>query len=262
MRSGDGTVSDASPLLRTEELEVGWSRHALLPPANVTFEKGCFWAVIGPNGSGKSTFVRTLLGLQPPVAGRRIAKPGLRVSFMPQRADVHSRVPARAIDVVRGGVDRHLSFLNPLYRRRVRSDVDRAIESTQIGEFKHQQYRTLSDGQQQRVLLARALASNPDVLVMDEPTSAMDVNAEREVLRIIRHVVDDSGALVIMISHHLPVIAEFATHGLLLDRVHSYVIAGPLAEVSETPECRHLFGSALDTHRHTGGHSAIAGCHE
>lgn len=218
-----------SVLLSCERLRVGHGGRALVPPVDLTLRPSEFVAVVGRNGTGKTTWFRTVLGLLPPVSGRVTAKPGLRLSYVPQRAQLDPLYPLLARDVVAMGIDRGASFAR--LRLRMPAAVGAALERAGAGAFAGRPFRALSEGQKQRVLLARLLASDPELALLDEPTSAMDGVAEREALAIIDGLRRERGTTVVVISHYLGLIREYADRVILFDSACETVLVGPTDEV-------------------------------
>lgn len=240
----------AETLLAVRELEVGYGGRALLPPANFAVRAGECWAIVGPNGGGKTTFLRSVLGLLPFVSGAvswssvswgSRERPAL--GYVPQRSAMDLEVPARVIDIVRDGVEVGWSFAVP-WSRRARADrVARALRDTGISrELASRSFALISEGHKQRVLLARALAADPRLLMLDEPTAAMDAEAERDVMALIDELRTRRHLAVMVVSHHLPIVARHATHLLLVDQESGLLVAGPKAQVAVLPECQERYG--------------------
>ena len=242
-------------VLSASDLVVGYAKKALLPPIAFAVESSQTWAIAGPNGSGKSTLLRTLLGLLPPVAGTYAAPE--RIGYVPQRSQLDGRLPGRVVDVVASGLDEGMSFLRPGHVRRGRADVTRALKLTRCSDLEKQRFSELSEGQKQRVLIARAVVRSPQLLVLDEPTSAMDISAEHRVMHLLDEIRNDAGIAVLLVSHHLAVVAEFATHLAVLDRDLGSVVAGPIREAGADPRVQKRYGRIfVDAERHTASHFA------
>ncbi len=238
-------MSQNTALLQMKDLVVGYHKQGLLPPCSLSLCAGDMWAVLGPNGAGKTTMIKTLLGLLPAVAGSMHWSQHAQVGYVPQRTQIDLRVPGRVKDIVAGGVEQNWSFLNPVWRRQRKAAITRAMKDTQVAALAYQQFITLSEGQKQRVLMARALASEPSVLILDEPTSAMDLSAEHTVLSLLNTLRTTRQLAVLIVSHHLHVIGTFATHALLVDKDHQALISGTLDQVAEHQACVSLYGSVL-----------------
>lgn len=245
-------------LLRVADLRVGYGGAPLLPPIDFAVRRGELWAIAGPNGAGKTTLLKTLLGLVSPLSGTMEMPP--RVGYVPQRTRLGGRLPGRVVDVIRSGVDEGWSFLRPGHLRRRRGDVERAMELTGCAELLRQDFRQLSEGQKQRVLVARALAGVPDILVFDEPTSAMDIETEHRTMHLLDEIRTTADVGVLLVSHHLAVVAEFATHLVVLDRDLQNVVAGPIGDVGRDPAVTSRYGDLfVDPQKHTASHFAATG---
>jgi zinc transport system ATP-binding protein len=207
---------------------VGYAGRAILPPIELEVGPGELWAVIGRNGCGKTTWLRTVAGLVEPLGGSVVRRPGLRVTYLPQRARLDELYPLRAKDVVRMGLERGRSFLG--FSRgsdeRVKAALDR-MGALALGD---ERFDGLSEGQKQRVLFARLAASGADLALLDEPTSAMDVVAEREALTALGRLAE-SGMAIVVVSHYLRLAEELADGVLFLDRDGGSVVAGTPGEV-------------------------------
>ncbi len=229
------------PLIRAEALEVGFGGVAMLPPLSLAVGGGELWAVVGPNGAGKSTFVRTLLGLAPPVAGTVTRAPALRLAYVPQQGTLDTIFPVAVRDFVRMG----LQGPRGLFGRGSAADrarADAALEEAGATGFARAQLRDLSGGQRQRVLMARALARDADVVILDEPTNALDLPSERDVLALIGKLRARRGAAVIMVTHLVGDALDRADHALLLDRDHGVALAARPDELRVAPAFEHVYG--------------------
>jgi zinc transport system ATP-binding protein len=238
-------------LLRTTGLSVGFGKRAILPPIDFEVRRGELWGVIGRNGAGKTTMFRTLLGLHPAVGGMIERPPSTLIAYVPQRHAVDPLVPARAVDLIAEGTERGLSFLHPLKSKEAKARVEQAIAATGSGPFVRRRYRDLSEGQKQRVLLARAIAGGPDLLVLDEPTSAMDLVAEHEVVEVLIQLRQRFSIGILLVSHHLGVLVSMVDRLLFLDADDAIVINGTAAEVTSHPAFVERYGAVL---RHKGAH--------
>ena len=229
-------------LLAAHALQIGYHGRAALPPIDFRVEAGQMWALIGRNGSGKTTLLRTLLGLLPRVGGGLERGGGARIGYVPQRLEMDLSVPMRSLDLVRGGQDTGYSFLNPMAPFRARASLQRALSDTGAADFAGRQFSTLSEGQKQRVLLARALSMDPALLVLDEPTSAMDAAAEATAFELISTLMARRNLGVIVVAHHLAVLAQRATHLVYLDADCRLVLAGPAEQVAHDPRFVEHYG--------------------
>ncbi len=201
--------------------------------------------ILGPNGSGKSTVLRALLGIVPLTAGTVIRAPNLRLGYVPQKLSIDRSMPIT--------VRRFLSL--PV---RV-SDAAATAALARVGlpQLEQRQMADLSGGQFQRVLLARALLTNPQVLILDEPTQGLDQPGEAAFYRLIEELRQTTGAAVLMVSHDLHVVMASSDRVICLNG--HICCEGTPRVVSNAPEYRALFGlgtmGALALYQHAHDHS-------
>ena len=219
-----------------DALTVRYGSGAALDAVSCTLYAGEQLAVVGPNGAGKSTLFKALAGLLRPSAGTMryfgaaAAPPGL-IAYLPQRSQVDWRFPVNVRDVVMMGRVGHVG----LFRRpgaRDRALVAEALDLVQMGDLAHRQISELSGGQQQRVFLARALAQQARVLLMDEPLSGLDVGSQDALFQTMA-ALRARGVTVLTALHDLQLAARHFDRVLLLNR--RLVGLGTPAEVF-TPE--------------------------
>jgi len=240
------TCGEGKPLITCRQLVVGYGGKGLLPPIDFTLFHSQLCAVVGRNGAGKTTWFRTLLGLQPPVAGHvETCTRRLPMGYIPQRQRLDPLVPLRARDVVALGLERGASFLRPSLGRAARRAVAECLEEMGALELAGLPFGELSEGQKQRVLMARLLASRPELAVLDEPTAAMDEVAERQTLGLIDQLRRNHDLAILIVTHHLPALAHYAERVVFLDREMQTVVAGEAAEVLGHAAFRARYGSTL-----------------
>jgi manganese/zinc/iron transport system ATP- binding protein len=194
-------------------------------------------AIVGPNGAGKSTLLRAVLGLTPAQRGevRLLGAPAAamrgRVGWLPQRAAVDWDFPASALDVVAMARAPRIRWFGPMPRRE-REAARAALAEVGLADHADRQIGRLSGGQQQRVFLARALAQEAVLLLMDEPFAAVDAATEAAIVAVLRRLAAE-GRSVIAVHHDLATVPAYFDQVLLLNR--RVVAAGPVAEAF-TPE--------------------------
>ena len=216
-----------SPLVRLDEASIGHGGRALLQGVSVAVEPEDFLAIVGPNGGGKTTLLRTILGILPPVAGRRTAEDPLPVGYVPQRDHVDGLWPLATGDVVVMG---RVPRVGPGGRIGA-GDVEvarRALGRVGLGDLWTRSFGTLSGGQRQRTLIARALAAEPRLLALDEPTNGMDPAAELSAMDLLRDLHGAGGLAVVMVSHRLEAVANYARRLAFVDKDQGLWRVGPL----------------------------------
>ena len=197
-----------------ENADLGYNGAAVVTGLDLKIEKGQYICILGENGSGKSTFVKTLLGLIPPVSGKIVTGDGLKktnIGYLPQQTAVQKDFPASVREVVLSGCCSKLG-LRPFYGKAERKRAEYNIERLGIKELKKRCYRELSGGQQQRVLLARALCATESMLLLDEPVSGLDPKGTAQMYGIIDELNKKDGITVIMITHDVEAALKYADH--------------------------------------------------
>lgn len=232
-------------LISVEQLSISYGGHRVLHDVNLVVEPNEIVTVVGPNGSGKTTLLRAIVGAIPAAQGTVVKKPGLRIGYVPQRLHVDPTFP---ITVAR--------FLNlPKGANKTASNL--ALERAGVPDIASRQLSRLSGGQLQRVLLARALANSPDLLLLDEPTQGLDQPASAAFYRLIEDVRLETGCSILMISHELHVVMAASDRVICLNG--HICCQGSPDIVSSAPEYRALFGSgtggALALYRHDHDHA-------
>jgi zinc transport system ATP-binding protein len=231
------------PLLSCRELVVGYRGQPLLPPIDFTIEHGQLCAVVGRNGAGKTTWFRTMMGLLPPISGAiETCDHQAPMAYIPQRATLDPLVPLPTWEVVAMGLERGRSFLAPWLSRDARRRVDHALEAMEALDLARIPFRELSEGQKQRVLMARLIVSEPELVVLDEPTAAMDQVAEQETMARIDELRREHHLAVMIVSHHLPVVSRFADHVIFLDKDSQQVVTGAPGAVFAHPAFSARYG--------------------
>jgi zinc transport system ATP-binding protein len=183
--------------------------------ASLAIRRDEFVVLLGSNGSGKTTLLRGLLGFLPPLAGRVVRRPDLRVGYVPQRETLDPLYPLSAFDVVRLGAWGDLPFWRPSGARE-RARTRDALAACCAGDLARRRYAALSGGQRQRVLLARALATQPDLLLLDEPTAGIDPQAEATILDLLSKLRAERGLSIWMVTHHVAAMAGRADRALVI----------------------------------------------
>lgn len=232
-------------LIRTQNLCVGFGLSHVLDNINFEISKGEIVTIVGPNGSGKSTLIRAILRLLCPTSGRVEYKAALRIGYVPQRLMIDATLPLT--------VERFLSL--PV--RRNSDDIRRVTVSVGAPGLEDHQMGALSGGQFQRILLARALLSKPEILILDEPTQGLDQQGIATFYTLIEKVRTEMGCAVLLVSHDLHVVMSASDRVICLNR-HICCEGSPQV-VSAAPEYRAMFGigtsGALALYRHVHDHS-------
>ena len=185
-----------------ENLTMGYDGKAVLQGLNFTVEAGDYLCIVGENGSGKTTLMKTLLGLQPPLAGAIRFGDGLTrqdIGYLPQQTEVQRDFPALVREIVRSGFQGRCG-LRPFYTRAEKAEAERMLQKVGAADLAGRCYRELSGGQQQRVLLARALCAARRALLLDEPVTGLDPDAAAAMYGLIADL-NAEGVTILMVTH-------------------------------------------------------------
>ena len=225
--SDDGTA----PVVTAKGLVLGYDAEPVLRDVDVSIRAGEIWYLVGANGSGKTTFLRALPGLIEPRGGTLVRDPkrasGARVGFVPQTERIGASLPTTVREFVSLGF-----AASDVPRAERRERLAWSLERIGLAHIARQSFASLAGGQQQRALLARALVRGPSLLVLDEPTEALDAASEREFLATLEELhTADPALTVVVVTHELELAAAQATHLALFHE--GRVLAGPRDAVLE-----------------------------
>jgi len=243
--------------VEVEDVDFSHGPVPVLEGINFTVSPGDFLGIIGPNGSGKTTLLRIILGLAPPSAGRvrlfghdpASFRQWGRLGYVPQRATLDANLPATVQEVVASGLVPALGLF-----RRVGAAERRRIADVlaHVGMQGHAAAHigALSPGLQQRVLIARGLVSNPELLILDEPTGGVDPEAQSSFYALLRHLNHERDVTLILVSHDIAVVAQEVTKLACLNR--RLVFHGPPGDFLSDAALAALYGPAVRvvSHRH------------
>lgn len=241
-------------LISAENLSVTHGVSPVLRDVDFAIERGEIVTVIGPNGSGKSTLIRALLGVLKPSAGRVKRAKGLRIGYIPQKLSIDTSLPMT--------VRRFLSLPHRIADAQARA----ALARTGVSGLESRQMVDLSGGQFQRVLLARALLAEPDILILDEPTQGLDHPGIISFYQLIEQVRQDLGCAVLLVSHDLHVVMGASDRVICLNG--HICCQGTPSIVINAPEYQALFGIndaaalAIYEHHHDHTHDEQGCCHD
>ena len=228
MRSGTRSTAvelDASVLIRAEGVTFGYGSEPVVEDVDLTVRRGEFVALVGPNGSGKSTLLRVLLGALRPSAGTvrlldrpvSLARDRGRIGYVPQRPTLAPEVPATVREIVATGRLARRGWLRPL-NHADHEAIGHALASVAVDDLADAPISRLSGGQQQRAFIARAFASEPELLVLDEPISGVDAGSQRRFRDSLVHLIAEHDAGVLLVSHELSAVADVIDRVIVLKR--------------------------------------------
>lgn len=205
--------------LTCKNLTLGYDNRAIQEDLNFSIDAGDYLCIVGENGSGKSTLMKTLLHLQPPISGTIELGDGLKkneIGYLPQQTLVQRDFPASVREIVLSGCQSRCG-LRPFYNKEEKRVAQKAMEKMMIQDLADHCYRELSGGQQQRVALARIMAYEPSVILLDEPFSALDVFLKDRLQQEMMELLSDYDGTVILVSHSRDEIYRFSEELLVID---------------------------------------------
>lgn len=220
-----------------------------LDDVSLTLRQGTIYGLVGANGAGKSTLFKSIMGLVKPttgqvtIAGRSVrdALRGNLVSYVPQTEDVDWNFPVLVEDVVMTGRYGHMGFLR-IPSQRDKEAVQEALQRVEMAGFAKRQIGELSGGQKKRVFVARALAQEGQILLLDEPFAGVDIKTEESLARLLRGLAKE-GRLILVSTHNLGSVPSFCDQAILIDR--SVLAAGPVATTLTQENLLRAFGGML-----------------
>ncbi len=242
------TATGVGPvILKLDNITVGYEHAPVLRDVSFHVHSDQFTGIVGPSGSGKTTLLRTLLGALRPQRGTVTTKPGLRMAYVPQLETVNWNFPVTVFECVL--MARTDGRQWPRASRTDKSDVAAVLERLGIAQVAERHIRQLSGGQQQRMFIARALLSNPDLLVLDEPTSGVDVSTRHDMLHLLADLHED-GISIVLTTHDLNGMAAHLPH---LVTINGKIVAeGTPHEVITSDVLERTFGARLEVLEHLG----------
>lgn len=240
--------------IEIDGLSVSYDSKRVLANIFLQIEKGSLTGVIGPNGAGKSTLFKAILGLVAPNAGEvRIFGKGIsaqrkRIAYVPQRDDVDWSFPATVMDIVMMGRYPHLGLFQRI-RKTDREIAHLALKNLGIEDLKDRQIGALSGGQQQRVFIARALAQQPDIFMLDEPFVGVDITTEEKIISILKEQAL-AGKTLLVVHHDLSNVRKYFNSVVLLNQ--RLIAFGKTDEVFTDQNIALAYGAQLTILHKTG----------
>ena len=248
-------------LIELDDVNFSYENTAVLENISLQVKKGEFWALIGPNGSGKSTLINIILGLLKPDAGSvklfgsdlDAFKQRELIGYVSQKSNsFNSGFPATVLEVVRSGLTRKRG----LFKSFSKTDEKKALEALKIvgmDRFAKRNIGELSGGQQQRVFIARALAGEPKLLVMDEPTVGIDQQNVTSFYSMLNELNRDHGIAIVLVTHEIDLVTDLATHVACLNRtIHFHGIQSDYKRMGDEQISKWYGHPVRRVHQHEG----------
>jgi zinc/manganese transport system ATP-binding protein len=251
-------------IVAARKLAAGYADNPVWREASFTIDRGEFVAIIGPNGAGKTTLFRLLLGLQTPLSGNveifnaqpRRGNP--RIGYVPQRHGIDSETNIESLELVRLAFSgKHWGFNFSGRDRKVALGAMKAVGS---GELAHRSLNTLSGGELQRIFLAEALVSNPELLLLDEPLSNLDLKREKDLVQLVNSLVRSRNVTALLIAHNINPLLPFLDKVIFI--ANGKVATGKPDEVLTSESLTALYGVPVEVLHDSRGNVAIIGTEE
>ena len=219
--------------IEMREVDFAYRSVPILENVNLTVEQGEFVTIVGPNGGGKTTLLKLLLGLLRPdsgdlyVLGQKPEKSRFRIGYMPQHVFLDTKFPVTVMDVVLLG--RLGNHMGGRYSQQDREIAARALEEVRLSHLADTLFSEISGGQRQRALIARALCVDPVLLLLDEPTSNIDPEVEKNLLEILQEL--NQRMTILMVSHDIGFVSQVVERVVCVNR---RVVIHPTSEINGT----------------------------
>jgi zinc transport system ATP-binding protein len=209
-------------MIKLSNVTVKKENNIILEDINLEINKGDFLAILGPNGGGKTTLVKLILGFLKPSSGDVVIDEELNVGYVPQFKTFNNKFPIRVFDVILSGRIKNRIRLFKRYDENDKKEALKVLKLLGIEELKDRKISKLSGGETQKVLIARALVANPDLIILDEPTASLDKSSKTEIHRILKKL--NENVTIIIVSHDTHVISKYTDKIFCVNkRAHCHV---------------------------------------
>jgi zinc/manganese transport system ATP-binding protein len=265
------TAAASSPAIELDRAGVRVGRRPIWSEVSITVQRGEFVALLGANGSGKSTLLRVVLGAQPlfsgtvSVLGRRAGSASRAIGYLPQRRSFDAGTRLRGSDIVRLGLDGDrwglplpFTWGRPGARRRgAQARVDALIEMVGAAAYARRPIGELSGGEQQRLLIAQALAREPELLLLDEPLDSLDLPTQGSVAALVDRVCREAGVAVVLVAHDVNPLLPYIDRVVYL--AGGNAVEGPVEEVITSETLSALHGVPVEVLKASDGRLVVVG---
>lgn len=232
-------------IIQLENASYSYGQTPILNNVSLSVQEGEFSCLIGPNGSGKTTFLQLVMGFLRPTSGsiavyNTTPKEARRyIAYVPQTLDYDRLFPISTLEVVLSGCLYNCPWWHSFYSKKDKEKALELLDKMNLSALKNQAFGSLSGGQAQKTLIARALIKNPKILLLDEPTSCVDIQAEHDILAILKNL--QRSMTVLMVTHDLNVVAKN------VDKIYSF--HGCVEVFSPQDLCEHHLFGLYHTHK-------------
>jgi zinc/manganese transport system ATP-binding protein len=265
MIEAQSPTTAGSPAISAVDVAASYGPRAVWAHANFSIPAGSFTAILGPNGGGKSTLIRMILGLLPPshghleVLGEKPSRGNPLIGYIPQRSTFDPELSVRGRDFVNLGVDGHRWGVR-LSSSGAAAAADRSIRSVGAEAYADRPIGRLSGGEQQRLLLAQALVGNPQLLLMDEPLSQLDVRNQSVIVQLIGDLKRARRLTVLLIAHDVNPLLPHVDHVVYV--AHGNVAMGRPEEIITSESLRRIYSTPVEVLKDSRGRVFVVGLEE
>lgn len=183
-----------------KNVSVGYSDRVLIKDIDISINKNSNIGLIGENGAGKTTFLKTLLGLIKPISGEIEINKNYSISYIPQMRDTEDLLPFSVEEILEMGLSKKLKPWQSALPR-FKNEFDTILEKVGLSKYRKHLFKNLSGGQKQRIMLAQALISSPDAIILDEPTQGLDVYHRKNFMWLLKEIKREKEFVLILVSH-------------------------------------------------------------
>lgn len=249
-------------VLELKNIQVRYGDKTVLNDIDVSISRGEFVGLIGPNGAGKTTLLKVILGLLPPNSGvvitdgKQVRRANRAIGYVPQKIHLDPDIPLRARDLVGLGLDGHrwgVPLPSSLRKRR----IEEVLESVGALHFADSPVGKLSGGEQQRLMIAQALLTNPQILLLDEPLSNLDIRSAHEVVKLVKKLNVEKGIAVVLVAHDMNPLLSAMDKVLYL--ANGQTAMGAVEEVVQSEVLSRLYGYHVEVLRVRGRILVVGG---
>ncbi|MHB0999228.1 MAG: metal ABC transporter ATP-binding protein [Armatimonadota bacterium] len=242
-------------MIEFQHADLGYGRRVVLNDLNLSISTGDYLGIVGPNGSGKTTILKATLGILKPLKGRVIRDHDTRFGYVPQRQFIDEAYPLTAMEVVLMG---RYPLMGVLAKPNINDKdfIRECLNHVSILDLADRPYRELSGGQKQRCLIARALAAEPQALILDEPTNDMDIGSEHSIMELLTSL-QSEGITIVIVSHLLNVLLNHAKRYIFVDG--GIKVEGMADEILTSFHLSEMYGVPVEIAEYGGKRVVLTG---
>jgi len=219
-------------LISLENINLNFADQNILKNINLEIKKGDFITIIGPNGAGKSSLIKIIIGSVKNDYGKIVRNKNLKIGYVPQKIDINQTIPINA---------KYFLQLNQKIKPKL---FDKILRDLKIENFLETQLNNLSGGQRQKILLAKALLSEPNLLILDEPAQNLDISGQLEFYNYIKNLHQEQKTSILMISHDLHIVMSSTKKVICLNR--HICCQGEPKIIAKNPDFKEIFGNDMN----------------